>query len=84
MPGQISLKGTHALLRSDQDWPRVVATEIMQLSGGNVFVNLGFLKKTSKKQLIILTTKVHLPGKSEKYTRLMSHRKVTIALILEI
>ena len=33
--------------------PRVIATEIMQLSGGNVFVNLEFLKETSKKQVII-------------------------------
>ena len=38
----------------------MVETEIMQLSGGNVFVNLEFLKKTSKKQLIILTAKNHL------------------------
>ena len=32
-------------------------TDIMQLSGGNVFVNLGLLKKMSKEQLIILTRK---------------------------
>ena len=33
------------LPRSNQEWPRVVATEIMQLSGGNTFANLGLLKK---------------------------------------
>ena len=60
MPDQISEQGTHTFPRSDWHWPRVVATEIIQLSGGNVFVNLGFLKKTSEKQLIILTTKIHL------------------------
>ena len=48
------------LLRSDREWSRVIGTEIMQLSGGNVFVNLGFLKKTSRKHLIILTRKIHL------------------------
>ena len=35
------------LPRSNREWPRVVATEIMQLSGGNTFANLGLLKKTS-------------------------------------
>ena len=39
-------KGTHTLPRTDRDWPRLVPTEIVQLSGGNVCVNLGFLKKT--------------------------------------
>ena len=34
------------LPRSNREWPRVVATEIMQLSGGNTFANLGLLKKT--------------------------------------
>ena len=35
------------LLRSSRESHRVVATEIMQLSGGNTFANLGLLKKTS-------------------------------------
>ena len=35
------------LPRSRQEWPRVVATEIMQLSGDNTFANFGLLKKTS-------------------------------------
>ena len=35
------------LPRSNREWPRVVATEIMQLSRGNTFINLGLLKKTS-------------------------------------
>ena len=38
------------LPRSNREWPRVVATEIMELSaggGGNTFANLGLLKKTS-------------------------------------
>ena len=34
------------LLRSNREWPRVVATEIIQLSRGNTFANLGLLKKT--------------------------------------
>ena len=34
------------LPRSNWEWPRVVATEIMQLSRGNMFPNLGLLKKT--------------------------------------
>ena len=37
------------LPRSNREWPRVAATEIMELSGrgGNTFANLGLLKKTS-------------------------------------
>ena len=35
------------LARSNREWPKVVATKIMQLSGGNTFANLGLLKKTS-------------------------------------
>ena len=35
------------LPRSNREWPRVVGTEIMELSGGNTFANLGLLKKTS-------------------------------------
>ena len=46
---QISGKDTHALPRSDRDWRRVVAIEVMQLSGDNVCEKLGFLKETSKK-----------------------------------
>ena len=42
-------KDTHALPRSDRDWRRVVAIEVMQLSGDNVCEKLGFLKETSKK-----------------------------------
>ena len=46
---QNSGKDTHALPRSDRDWRRVVAIEVMQLSGDNVCEKLGFLKETSKK-----------------------------------
>ena len=35
------------LPRSNREWPGVVATEIMQLSGSNAFAILGLLKKTS-------------------------------------
>ena len=35
------------LPRSNRERPRVVANEIMQLSGGSTFANLGLLKKTS-------------------------------------
>ena len=42
-------KDTHALPRNYRDWLRVVATEVMQLSGGNVCAKLGFLKEMPKK-----------------------------------
>ena len=46
---QNSEEDTHALPRSDRDCRRVVAIEVMQLSGDNVCEKLGFLKETSKK-----------------------------------
>ena len=42
-------ENTHAIPRSDRDWRRVVAIEVMQLSGDNVCEKLGFLKEMSKK-----------------------------------
>ena len=56
------IKGAHALLRSDWHWPRVVVTEIMELSEEcvNILVNLGLLKKTSRKQFTISTQKIIL------------------------
>ena len=46
---QNSGKDTHALPRSDRDWRRVVAIEVMHISGDNVCEKLGFLKEMSKK-----------------------------------
>ena len=41
-------KSTHAIPKSDRDWPRVVAKEIMQGSGRICVVMLRVFKKTSK------------------------------------
>ena len=48
---QNSGKDTHALPRSDRDWRRVVAIEVMQLSGDNVCEKLkvGIFKGNVKK-----------------------------------
>ena len=58
MPGQLSGKGTDAFPRSDRNWPRVIATEIMQLSRGQSVCKFGIFKENVKKQLIIFTTKI--------------------------
>ena len=46
---QNSGKDTHALPRRDRDWRRVVAIEVMHISGDNVCEKLGFFKGNVKK-----------------------------------
>ena len=46
---QNSGKDTHALPRSDRDWRRVVAIEVMHISGNNVCEIVGTFKGNVKK-----------------------------------